>query len=118
MTELQRAFFEDLAGIEDGAMGSVREVLASAEIPIWVESEDAVMTLRAALTTPDQVDAMAAFVKERVHTAIDLVLVAIDGGLASADIGRVYLTDEHGRSLGDGLPQAYGEHLLDTGRMT
>jgi hypothetical protein len=118
MTELQRAFFEDLAVIEDQAKGSVREVLAGPEIPVWVEAVDAVATLRAVLTTRDQVDAMAAFVQERVHTALHLALVAIDGASAGAAIGRVYLTDEHGRSLSDDLAQDYVEYLLDTGRMT
>jgi hypothetical protein len=118
MTELQRAFFEDLAQVEDAAMANAREALSGPEVPAWVESEDAVATLRASLKSRDQVDAMATFVRDMVHEAVHSVLVAIDGGSASAEVGRVHLADERGASLGDALHEYYVDYLLDTGRMS
>jgi hypothetical protein len=118
MTELQRAFFEDLAQIEDAAMGNAREALSGPEVPAWVENEAAVATLRATLRSRDQVDALATFVKEMVHEAVHSVLVAIDGGSASAEVGRVELVNEAGVPLGDALHELYVDYLLETGRMS
>ena len=116
--ELRRAFFEDLARIEDEALGDAREALSGPSVPDWVESEAAVTTLRAALTSRDQVDAMATFVKDMVHEAVHSVLVAIDGGSASAEVGRVQLVSENGVPLGDALHEMYVDYLLETGRMS
>jgi hypothetical protein len=114
---ITRAFFEDLARIEDGAISGAREALSGPEVPVWVASEGAVATLRAALTSRDQVDAMATFVRDMVRVALHSVLVAIDGGAASAEVGRLELVDERGKSLGEALHEDYVGYLMDTGRM-
>ena len=44
--------------------------------------------------------------------------VAIDGGSASAKVGRVHLADERGRPLSDALHEEYVDYLLETGRMS
>ena len=116
--DLRRALFEDLAQVEDSAMASAREALSGSDVPDWVESEGAVRTLRAALTSRGQIDAMATFVKEMVHQAVHSVLVAIDGGSASAEVGRVQLVSETGVPLGDALHEMYVDYLLETGRMS
>jgi hypothetical protein len=59
---------------------------------------------------------MATFVKDMVHEAVHSVLVAIDGGSASAEIGRVQLVSETGVPLGDALHEMYVDYLLETGR--
>jgi hypothetical protein len=39
--DLRRAFFEDLAQVEDSAMASARQALSGSDVPDWVESEGA-----------------------------------------------------------------------------
>jgi hypothetical protein len=115
--KLRRAFFEDLGQVEDSALADTREAIASPDVPVWVESPAAVTILRKAISTPDQIDALATFVRDMVHVAVHSVLVAIDGGAASAEIGRVRLVDKRGVSLGKDLHQLYVDHLMDTSRI-
>ena len=49
--------------------------------------------------------------------ALHSTLVVVDGGTASAEIGRVRLVDEGGEPLGEGLHELFVDHLFDTGRM-
>ncbi|GAA0808500.1 hypothetical protein [Spirilliplanes yamanashiensis] len=116
--ELMRAFFEDLASDRDGVANTVREAISSPNLPIWVDDTEAVLTLRRCLTSPEQVDALARFVREMVCTAQHSALVAIDGGSASAEVGRLQLTDDHGHPLDGALHELYIGYLFDTGRMT
>jgi hypothetical protein len=116
--QLLRAFFEDLAKSEERAADGAREVLSSANIPAWVDSEAAVRVLREALSTPDQIQALATFVQEMVHVSLHSALVSIDSGSASAAVGQLDLVDAQGTSLGDALHERYVDFLLDTGRMT
>ena len=116
--DLLRALFEDLASNQDGVADTVREAITSPSLPSWVEDTEAVLTLRRCLTEPEQVDALARFVRDMVHTAQHSALVAIDGGSASAEVGRLHLTDEHGRTLDGALHELYVDYLFDTGRMT
>jgi hypothetical protein len=115
--ELLRAFFEDLAGAEDTARAGARSLLEEDEVPIWVHDAEPVRVLRQALTSPEQVDAFSRVATDLVNIALHSALVAIDGGSASAEVGRVQLVDEAGENLGDGLHELYIDYLLETGRM-
>ena len=114
--KLRWAFLEDLAVVRDQARTSALESFTG-ELPMWPESTEAFERLRTKLDSPDDVEALAAVVEEFVHVALHSVLVAVDGGSASAEVGRVTLVDGDGESLGEGLHELYVGHLFDTGRM-
>ena len=114
--ELRRALFEDLAVIRDRSASSAREAL-SGEGPVWAERPQAFDRLRALVRSPEDVGAFASAVEEFVHVALHSTLVVIDGGTASAEIGRVRLVDEGGEPLGEGLHELFVDHLFDTGRV-
>lgn len=114
--DVLRAVFEDLAVTRDHAAKSAASVL-SGEIPMWVNNVEALELLRAALHTPEQVAAFAATVELLVDTALHSVLVTLDGGSASAEVGRVYLVDEDGAHAPDGLHEFFVDHLFDSGRL-
>jgi hypothetical protein len=115
---LRRAVFEDLASTEDDASASARSALRDAKIPDWVSGRKAVAILRRSLRSDAQAEALAVFVRELVHSALHSALVTIDGGSASAEVGRVRLVDLRGRSLGDDLHSLYVDYLFDTGRLS
>lgn len=114
--DLRRAFFEDLAVIRDYARSSAQEALAGSR-PASASTESAFELLRSKLTSAEEVEAFAAAVEDFVDVALHSALVAIDGGTASAEVGRVQLVDEAGESLGEGLHELFVDHLFDTGRM-
>jgi hypothetical protein len=114
---LLRAFFEDLAVSEERAESATREAVLSPEVPVWVENVHAVELLRGSVSTPEQVEALATFVREVVHGAVHSALVSIDGGAKSAEIGQLDLVDGGGVSLGEGLHEKYVDYLFDTDRM-
>lgn len=45
------------------------------------------------------------------------IFTALDGGSASAVKGRLYLVDDSGRKVGEGLHAEFVGHLIDTGRL-
>lgn len=84
---------------------------------MWVNSVEALGLLRASLHTSEQVAAFAATVELFVHNALHSALVTLDGGSASAEVGRVYLVDEDGAHAPDGLHEFFVDHLFDSGRL-
>lgn len=114
---LLHAFFEDLAKSEERAERAALEVVASPEIPIWVENHQAAEVLRGALSAPEHLEALATLVREVVHSALHSALVSIDGGSESAEVGQLDLVDAQGARLGDALHERYVDYLFETGRM-
>jgi uncharacterized protein (DUF2267 family) len=113
---LRQAFFRDLAGVRDHAAAKAREALAD-DPAAWTAVPAAFERLRSKLDSPEDAQAFAAAVEEFVDVVLHSVLVAIDGGSASAEVGRVWLVDEAGESLGEGLHELFVDYLFDTGRM-
>jgi hypothetical protein len=113
-----RAFFDNLAQVEDDALEASREVLLAEAVPAWCPHPEAVALLRETLTSPEQIEGLSTFVKDVVHVALHSVLVMIDGGASSAAAGRVHLCDENGASIGEGLHEAYVDYLFETGKMS
>ncbi len=96
-------FFEDFASSVDSTRHGVCEVMTASELPIWVNDARAAEFLRSVLRDPEDVEKLAEFVVGFVTTALHSALVTIDGGSASAAVGRVELVDEAGESLGGWL---------------
>jgi hypothetical protein len=115
---LRNALFEDLALAEDEARTSTISALTDAEIPGWVDDPEAIAVLRSSLRSQRHVVALSAFVQEMVHSALHSALVSIDGGSASAEVGRIRMVDESGDSLGEGLHELYVDYLFETSRMS
>lgn len=113
---LLSAFFEDLARIEDQSAHYAEALVRDTEVPVWLTDQRAADRLRQRLAADGDVDALKSVIKELVHVAIHSVLVAIDGGSSSAEVGRVHLADDAGASLGEGLHEAYVEYLFATDR--
>jgi hypothetical protein len=114
-TELLKAFFGDLAAVHAWTAGGVQELFGSDELPLWVGDRDrpALDRLRAAIKQAEcQADLLAA-VQLFVYIALHSVLVTIDGGSASAEVGRIYLVDETGQSLGEGLHELFVDYLYE-----
>ena len=44
-------------------------------------------------------------------------LTALDGGTSLAEKGRLYVVDERGNRLGDGLHEDFVGYLMETGRL-
>ena len=109
------AFLEDLAVIRDHARTSAIDSFTG-DIPVWPENIAAFERLRSKFDS-DDVAAVAAVIEDFVQVALHSVLVAIDGGTASAEVGRVHLVDAAGESLGEGLHELFVDHLFETGRM-
>jgi len=114
--ELRSAFLEDLAVVRDDAARHAREALTS-ERSMRVEQSGVFHRLSSVLDSPEDIEAFALAVQEVVHVALHSTLVAIDGGSASAEVGRVWLVGEDGQSLGEGLHELFIDHLFGTGRM-
>lgn len=113
---LLKAFFEDLAVIRDSAWVSAQAALLD-DGNMWVSDIAAFERLRSTLRSDEDVESFTTAIEEFVHIAIHSVLVAIDGGSASAEVGRVQLVDENAESLGDGLHELFVDYLFETGRM-
>ena len=114
--ELRRAVFEDLALICDLSWSTARDALVDGSLA-WTDRPDAFERLRSLVKSPEDVDAFATAVQEFVHVALHSMLVIVDGGSASAEVGRVRLVDETGESLGDGLHEVFVDHLFETERL-
>ncbi len=115
--DLLRAFLEDLAVVEDRARESAVGALRDPTTATWVTDAAALSRLRERLGDDAGVEAFASVVAEFVHVALHSALVTIDGGSASAEVGRVHLVDDAGESLGEGLHELFVDHLFDTGRL-
>jgi hypothetical protein len=117
MSDLLRAFFEDLARAEDDVGDSARALLTEDEVPVWVTDVAAAGLLREALSSPEQVEAFSRTVEDLAHIALHSALVAIDGGSPSAEVGRVQLVAEQGGPLATSLHEEFVDHLFATGRL-
>jgi hypothetical protein len=117
MSDVLRAFFEDLAREVDRATRSAREAMLRNDGPAWAEDPRPFNVLREKLRSEDEIDAFASAARDFVYVALHSTLVAIDGGSASAEVGRVWLVDEGGRRLGEGLHESFFDYLFETGRM-
>jgi len=111
-------FFEDLAMTVDSARAAVREAVSADDMPIWVDDPRPVDFLRSVIHDSEGIDALVEFVSGRVISALHSALVTIDGGSASAEVGRIALVDDKGESLGEGLHELFIGYLFDTGRLT
>lgn len=111
--------FEDIAVSMDSWVVAASEALIKPEPDlVWVEEPELYQRLQRTLATAgvDANDLRKVFAECLRGFAVS-ILTSVDGGTALAEKGRVYLVDEDGDRLGEGLHDDFVSHLLDTGRL-
>lgn len=81
----------------------------------WMEDREPFALLHAALE--GNVADLRPVLAEGMRGLINGVLTTIDGGTASAEVGRVELTDVDGHVLAEGLHERFVDYLFDSGRL-
>ena len=112
-------FFEDLSVEMDWWVNTMSGSLVNPLADLtWVSNEDVFRAIQRALAGTDvKPDYVETALRECLHGFANSILTAIDGGTALAEKGRVYLLDEDGNCLGEGLHEDFGLHLMETGRL-
>lgn len=115
----RNAFFEDLANAMDSwVKESVDAVVNEKADLLWTDREDCFKRLQEIFSENDaeKTDVEQVFSECFRGLAVSFLTI-LDGGTALADTGRLYLVDEEGRSLGEGLHDDFVTYLLETGRL-
>jgi hypothetical protein len=84
----------------------------------WTEDAAPFLTLRSAIET-GKVDAeiVRHVLSECLRGFAVSILTILDGGTALAERGRLYVVDENGTRVGEGLHGDFVGHLIDAGRL-
>jgi hypothetical protein len=114
--QLLAAFFEDLARAMDYWVETVATTVEDPDASSpWMEDREPFERLHAALS--GRADDLRPVLAEGMRGLLNSVLSTIDGGTASAEVGRVGLTDAEGQALAEGLHELFVDYLFDTGRL-
>lgn len=114
--QLLTAFFEDLASAMDFWVDTVAKTVEDSDASApWIEEREPFDRLHAALG--DRAEYLRPVLAEGMRGLLNSVLTTIDGGTASAEVGRIELTDAEGEILAAGLHELFVDHLFDTGRL-
>lgn len=112
-------FFEDMAIVLKSWINSSSEAITDeyADL-IWADGEESFRRIRDVLSEngADKTDVEQVFSECLRGLAVSFLTV-LDGGTALAEKGRVYLVDEDGNRLGEGLHDDFFSHLLEAGRL-
>ena len=111
--------FEDAALAVESCTKTVTNALTAADADlIWTNEEESFLKIRKALTAHGvEATAVRKILEECFRGLAVTFFTMLDGGTSSASKGRVYLVDEHGRRLGEGLHEEFASYLIETGRM-
>lgn len=114
--QLLTAFFEDLAGAMDHWVDAVAKTVEAPQEGLpWMEDPGPFQRLSEALG--GRTEDLRAVLEEAMRGLLNSALTAIDGGTASAEIGRVELVGPDGQVLAEGLHELFVDHLFETGRL-
>lgn len=84
----------------------------------WVDIEEPYRKIQAALANERLVESIVKQIfSECLRGFAVSVLTAFDGGTALAEKGRIYLVDEQGKKLGEGLHDSFVAYLIHSGRL-
>jgi hypothetical protein len=115
----QQDLFEDIATAMDLWVRTAALALSDKSADLqWTETDAPYRVLQDAIGRAD-VDpgAINAVFQEVLRGFAVSFFTCLDGGTALAEKGRIYVTDEAGRRLGEGLHSAFVGHLMDTNRL-
>jgi hypothetical protein len=111
--------FEDMAiALESWIKSSSESITDENADLIWTDSEDSFKSLQEVLlgNGVDKADVEQVFSECLRGLAVSFLTI-LDGGTALAEKGRVYLVDENGNRLGEGLHDEFVSYLLETDRL-
>jgi len=115
----KKDFFEDMAvAISLWIESATKAVSDMSTDLIWTDKPESFKRVQNTLTKEgiDREDIQQVFSECFQGLAISFLTI-IDGGTALAEKGRVYLVDQKGTKLGEGLHDEFVEYLMDTGRL-
>lgn len=113
-------FFEDIAIAMDRWTSVVSSALTDSSAKLhWVEDPVPYQEVCRALNAAGvEASAVRQILSQCLRGFAISMLTVLDGGTAADEGGRVYVVDEDGNRLGEGLHDEFVTHLLDTNRMT
>lgn len=110
-------FLEDVAVALDTWARTATEATTDPKADLlWAESERPYRELQEVLRGIDKGTVREVFAECLRGFAVSLLTV-LDGGSSLAGKGRLYLVDERGQRLGEGLHNDFVGYLMDTGRL-
>ena len=111
--------FEDLATAVESWTTVTSKALTDQEADLsWVEVEQPYREIRDALAASGVSEETVSKVLSECLRGLGVsFLTAMDGGTSLAGKGRLYVVDERGNRLGEGLHDDFVGYLMDTGRL-
>ena len=111
--------FEDIAIALESWTKSASEALTNGDADlIWTDNEGSFRNLQEILSRngADKSDVEQVFSECLRGIAVSFLTI-LDGGTALAEKGRIYLVDEEGNRLGEGLHDEFVSYLIETDRL-
>ena len=115
----KQAMFEDIAEAVDSWSSASASALARIDADTtWIDDQDSLTSLRTALLEAEVLESdVEKIMSECLRGLAVSFLTIFDGGTKLAECGRIYVVDENGDRLGEGLHDDFVSYLLDSGRM-
>lgn len=112
-------FFKDLSvALDYWTRLSVDAMRDGSSVLAWSECRSSYDAMSEALARTGVKDEdIQAVMSECFRGLLVNVLSIVDGASAMAEKGRVYLVDEEGEHLGEGLHQSFVDYLFDSGKL-
>jgi hypothetical protein len=111
--------FEDIAIALDSWTSTLADATTNSAADLrWTEDPEPYRLLQVVLTSSgaDRDTIRRVFAEGLRGFAVSLLTI-LDGGTSLAEMGRLYVVDEDGQKIGEGLHEELVSHLLDTGRL-
>jgi hypothetical protein len=111
--------FEDLAAAMEPWIAATSKALTDREADLaWVETDEPYRDIRNALADASVSEKTVAKVLSECFLGFAVsFLTTLDGGTSLAEKGRLYVVDEGGNRLDEGLHEDFVGYFIDTGRL-
>lgn len=111
--------FEDMAVALESWTNAAAEAVTNQRADLqWVDTEEPYKKLQMALASSEvEASSVKLVFAECLRGFATSLFTALDGGTALAEKGRIYLVDENGRMLGEGLHEDFVAYLIKSGRL-
>lgn len=117
--ESREDLFEDMASALESWLKVTLLALSDSGADLaWTDSEPSFHRVREGLVASEVDEAdMSSVLSETLRGLAISFLTILDGGTKLTEKGRVYLVDEAGSRLGNGLHDDFVSYLIDSGRL-
>ena len=111
-------FFDDLSDAMDDWVETVSSSITdpSADL-VWVRNEAAFKNIQNVLMNKGLSEDVDNVLRECIQGLAHSFLCILDGATKMSEKGRVYLVDNRGSKLGEGLHEEFQEFLCDKGKI-